>query len=93
MAKIQKNSLENMKIYFIAAEIGNLGVVKHQIEMGLVDINRLSCDGHSALHLAAMSGNHNLMQYLIKKGININIIDIYNKTFLDYLAFNPFLNE
>lgn len=93
MSKTQKNSLGNIKIYLIAAKIGNLEVVKNQIESGLVDINYRSCEGYSALHIAAMFDQREVIKYLIKNNINMNITDMRDKTFLDYLAFNPFLNE
>jgi ankyrin repeat protein len=49
-----------------------------------IDINILSCNNRSPLHLAVIFENLSLVEYLIQLGVNINALDIYDSTPLSY---------
>nr|XP_047126785.1 serine/threonine-protein phosphatase 6 regulatory ankyrin repeat subunit A-like [Hydra vulgaris] len=55
----------------IATEIGNMDIIELLIEKCHIDINELSKDGSTLVHLAAKSGHVQAMIYFIQKGIAV----------------------
>ena len=63
-------------ILIVAAQNGNKAVVKTALRHGAV-INLTNCIGNSALHFASEFGYTKLAAYLISKGANPDIQNIY----------------
>ena len=51
------------------------------------EVNKLSDNGISPLHLAAMSGNINTIKLLLVCNARINVLDAYGKTPLEYAVY------
>lgn len=63
-----------------------LDVVKFLLDQKGNDVNKITHDGRIYLHWAANKGNIELVDYLIKKGANINLEDTHDTTPLVFAA-------
>lgn len=63
-----------------------LNVVKFLLDQKGNDVNKITHDGRIYLHWAANKGNIELVDYLIKKGSNINLEDTHDATPLVFAA-------
>lgn len=63
-----------------------LDVVKFLLDQKGNDVNKITHDGRIYLHWAANKGNIELVDYLIKKGSNINLEDTHDTTPLVFAA-------
>lgn len=63
-----------------------LDVVKFLLDQKGNDVNKITHDGRIYLHWAANKGNIELVDYLIKKGANINLEDTHDATPLVFAA-------
>lgn len=54
---------------------GDLAKVKSIVEAGDCDLNALVLNGRALLHFAADYGQTEVIEYLIKKGANVNALD------------------
>lgn len=79
----RKNRLEsssNLTLNFIwAASQGDLSEARRSIVLG-VDINKGDYDKRTALHLAAAEGQYDMVEFLIKQGADVNILDRWNNS-------------
>lgn len=57
-----------------------------------VDINIVTREGHTALHLAASNGHEPTVRCLLEKGANVNLVDINHFTALRLASENGHLN-
>ncbi|KAK3818834.1 MAG: ankyrin repeat-containing domain protein [Benniella sp.] len=64
-----------MSNIWLAASDGDLAAVKKFVEEKGVSIDAQDENGYSALHAAASYGHKDLIDYLLKKGANINVED------------------
>lgn len=70
--------------FLIAAQNNDLDELNNQLKQG-IDINSLSDDGWSALHFAAFRGYDQIVEFLLKAKINVNIQGkVYHRTALHY---------
>ena len=83
---ILKHDIENTQYYIynllIAASIGDLNSIL-LLESKGIDLNSYDYDKRTALHLACSECHLNVVDYLIKKKVNINNIDRWSNTALD----------
>lgn len=99
------SDVDGSSIFLIAVQTGNLALVKHLISKG-VDLNAKNSMGMNALHIAAETGNNDLVQFLIEscslnpyeadsKNRNIfYIAEVQGDTALiDYLQFYAFRHK
>lgn len=63
-----------------------IDVVKYLLDQKGNDVNKITHDGRIYLHWAANKGNIELVDYLIKKGSNINLEDTHDATPLVFAA-------
>ncbi|KYQ88674.1 hypothetical protein DLAC_10856 [Tieghemostelium lacteum] len=70
----------------ISVSKNDLEIVKILIEKANGNPNHTLMDdvGESLLHVAALNGDLNMLTYLLSKGANINALDCYDATPLDY---------
>ena len=55
------------------ASKGSLEKLKEFVDKGNVDINFVDSEGRSAIHYACDRGSFDIVQYLISKGVNVNL--------------------
>lgn len=70
---------------FHAINIGN----KHQVKQWIItneNINQLNQDGQTALIASVIRGNLNIVSEISKVAIDLNVVDNYGKTALDWAA-------
>lgn len=75
-----------------ASKEGDLDVVEQSIKYG-ADVNTKDRWGHSMLHIAVQKINVELVQKLVKKGANVNMIDSITFTPLRYAMANSYDKE
>ncbi|KAL1492197.1 hypothetical protein ABEB36_012680 [Hypothenemus hampei] len=87
IVNIQLQEKSNKDLLFKAAQENNVGIASFVLDnFKDANVNVTSKDGSTLLHLAAKSGNCNMVQYLVAKGANINIIDNHDNTVLHSAA-------
>ncbi|KAK9457729.1 ankyrin repeat-containing domain protein [Dipodascopsis uninucleata] len=74
------NNMNSSKNLWIAASDNNIDIVKELISSGKHTPNDHDPNGYTAMHAAASYGHHELLEYLIVEGGNINITDDDNET-------------
>lgn len=62
-------------------DVSKISVIKKLIDKGC-DINSIDADGRTALHRAALTGQHSLLRSLKDLQANINMVDLYGETLL-----------
>lgn len=67
------------KDLLLAARLGFVAKVKESIENN-ANVNTCNSGGTSALHMASIGGNLEIIEYLIKNGANVNTLDINKAT-------------
>lgn len=66
----------NLSTLFLnACANGDLSECKRMLDDKLIDINATTCDGLTGLHEAAICGNIELLEFLLKQGANIDCCD------------------
>lgn len=73
-----------------AAHAGDIPLVENLLAAG-AKINAVDLNGKSALHFVVLANKPNwlqMMQFLVRKKINMNILDYFNKTPLHYAVEN-----
>jgi ankyrin repeat protein len=75
-----KNLIDALRF---ATESSEWDVAQILISCG-ADVNALSADGYTALHIAALKGNMMLAELLCDHGINVNARDSFGRTALQY---------
>lgn len=66
---------EKQRLFFKYALEGNKKMVKFLFENGKVDLNAVDADGNTPLMFAVKSGKREVVEYLLKKGAQIDYID------------------
>ncbi|ESN93637.1 hypothetical protein HELRODRAFT_180729 [Helobdella robusta] len=92
-------SVLQMNKYFetplhLAAELGFRDILELMLEVSRVDINEVNHFGQSLLHVAALNGKPQIVDLLLQKGVDTELIDKYNKKAIQYCAVvdNPTAN-
>ena len=80
-----KDNDENIVIHYSSIG-GHLPIVQYLIEKQNVDINIKGWNGKTPLHLACLEGHHNIAEYLISKGANINAKDTIGDYAIHYAS-------
>lgn len=76
----QLESKSDLVLHFIwAASQGDLSEARRAIVLG-VDVNQGDYDLRTALHLAAAEGQYEMVEYLIKKGADVNVKDRWDNS-------------
>ncbi|MBT4922201.1 MAG: glutaminase A [Rickettsiales bacterium] len=79
----RKNQLESSSdaiLHFIwAASQGDISEARRGISLG-IDVNLGDYDKRTALHLAAAEGQYDMVEYLIKKGADVNVLDRWSNS-------------
>ena len=70
----ESTQMDKANALVLAAERGNLEIVKFLIERG-VKIESKDVDGATALYGAALNGRTSVVQYLVEKGADVNAAD------------------
>ena len=78
---IQNNQFD-LYTLLMSASIGDLNSIIVLESKGL-DLNKYDYDGRTALHLACSEGHLEIVEYLIKKGVNTEIIDRWDNKPID----------
>ncbi|WP_372370245.1 glutaminase A [Candidatus Uabimicrobium sp. HlEnr_7] len=65
-----------------AASKGDLGAIQ-RLDVCEVDLNGMDYDGRTPLHLAAAEGRKNIVEYFVKRNVNLNLQDRWGGTPLD----------
>ena len=78
---IQNNQFDLYSL-LMSSSIGDLNSIIVLESKGL-DLNKFDYDGRTALHLACSEGHLDIVEYLIKKGVNTEIIDRWNNKPID----------
>lgn len=76
------NSIDHVKLLHRAASEGNLYLVKVLIEQYRVSVDSLDEDGQTPFIMAAMSGEDDILRYLVERGANIFQVDDEQKNAL-----------
>ena len=63
-----------------AAMIGNIDVARILVDKGKADVNSQTIDGYTPLHIAAISGKAQFVQFLLDKRANRDLRDKRNLT-------------
>ena len=63
-----------------AAMIGNIDVARILVDKGNADVNSQTIDGYTPLHIAAISGKAQFIQFLLDKRANRDLRDKRNLT-------------
>ena len=71
--------MDNVINLIYAASCGDIDEIK-RIEAKGVDLNVSDYDGRTALHLAASEGQFEVVDYLIKRKVNVNAKDRWGGT-------------
>ncbi len=75
-----KRKLSIQSMFRHAVKTGRLSVVQSWLKLDPAMLNKQSMDGETSLHLAAYSGNSDLVEFLIKKGAKLNIRNLLGQT-------------
>ena len=78
---IQNNQFDLYSL-LMSSSIGDLNSIIVLESKGL-DLNKFDYDGRTALHLACSEGHLEIVEYLIKKGVNTEIIDRWDNKPID----------
>lgn len=73
-------------VFHIAAESGNETTVRLLLETGAIDIDAQNNLGRTALHMSVLSKGTGSLEFLLRKGANMNLVDVQNRTALHYAA-------
>ena len=88
-SKIDMNSIIGQQLFQITTENNNrhefIHIIILLLELG-ADVNHLINNNETLLHIATYMANINFCIILIKKGANINIKNLQNKTPLDIIG-------
>lgn len=80
---------EKATLLVFACDYGHLGIVKYLVEGIGVDVNAPDDCGNVALIEAARAGGLNIVQYLLARGADINIVNAEQKTVLMCSVYHP----
>ena len=75
---------------YIAATFGNLEACKCIMEHVILNPESDGNAGHrgnTAIHVAILHGNYDLCQFFIEKGVDLNIMDDFGRTPLEYAKY------
>lgn len=78
----------NGQVVFIAAQHGHVETMKYLLETVGFNVNIITKNGTTALHMASAFGHVNLVRYLIAQGANVNAIDNHGVTPLELATNN-----
>jgi len=70
----------------LATREGKINVVEYMVELTLTDLNIKMTDGWTAIHYAAMNAQTVILEYLSKKGADLNARDRFKRTALHWAA-------
>lgn len=84
MASFKSSPLTPVSLLCYAVLCNDEILLKKLLKSYYYDINKLSDDGMSPLHLAALEGNVQIMELLIANGARVNNIDGKSQTVLQY---------